>query len=421
MAGSIWLASSGSFDFHYPYTTPRRGPRAHRERQRDVPAAVRHDTGVLGSMSIVVGEFTGDGILDVATGNRSVVDDADLGRHFWDSLSVFPGDGKGGLSTPTTYALGTRNPNMAGSIRSAVSGQPSPVEHVRSQRRRPHRPDRVAWRDRPEPAGRSQPSTRRLCRGRSHGVRLRLQHLSCAARVTDPDSTGSLTPGRTQAGRMLNYAGLSTAQVVQDRGTDPHLHADRGRRPRRGVERHRDHLRAARDRSVAGHRCSRNRFDAIVAGEPYTVRGASTIRRRVLTSASLSYPLDDGRTFTPLTGCQNLPPRTGQCVWQNPGPVGDLVRLRLVATSPARQFVRSPERSLSSLHRAGGRALTSARSGRPAPRPIAAGGWTVEGSGADIWGTADEFRYVFAPIYGNFSITTRVTSIENLDRWVKAG
>ena len=66
---------------------------------------VRHETGVLGSMSIVVGDFTGDRILDVATGNRSVVDDDDLGRHFWDSLSVFPGDGKGGLSTPTTYAL----------------------------------------------------------------------------------------------------------------------------------------------------------------------------------------------------------------------------------------------------------------------------------------------------------------------------
>jgi len=49
------------------------------------------------------------------------------------------------------------------------------------------------------------------------------------------------------------------------------------------------------------------------------------------------------------------------------------------------------------------------------------GGWTVEGSGADIWGTADEFRYVYRVVSGSFSITTRVASIENLDRWVKAG
>ena len=177
-----------------------------------------------------------------------------------------------------------------------------------------------------------------------------------------------------EAGRVLNYAGLSTAQVYQDRGatrtytltvadgqggvssdtviiyvpleTDPWL----------GV-------------AVPG-----TVWDAIVAGEPYTIRWSIYDAEGVLTSASLSYSLDDGRTFIALPGCQNLPPRTGQCVWQNPGPVGDLVRLRLVATSPAGRSSWSLSARRSSHPPEGGRALTSAQSEQPGPRCTAAAG-----------------------------------------------
>src|SRR5215203_30978 len=43
-------------------------------------------------------------------------------------------------------------------------------------------------------------------------------------------------------------------------------------------------------------------FDAIVAGEPYIVAWSIYDPQGILTSASLSYSLDDGRTFTPLAG-----------------------------------------------------------------------------------------------------------------------
>jgi regulation of enolase protein 1 (concanavalin A-like superfamily) len=46
---------------------------------------------------------------------------------------------------------------------------------------------------------------------------------------------------------------------------------------------------------------------------------------------------------------------------------------------------------------------------------------TIEGSGADIWGTADAFHYLYAPLNGNGSITTRVLSIENTHVWAKTG
>jgi regulation of enolase protein 1 (concanavalin A-like superfamily) len=49
------------------------------------------------------------------------------------------------------------------------------------------------------------------------------------------------------------------------------------------------------------------------------------------------------------------------------------------------------------------------------------GRWTVRGSGADVWGTADEFHYTHRTITGDFDISARVASVENVNRWVKAG
>jgi regulation of enolase protein 1 (concanavalin A-like superfamily) len=45
----------------------------------------------------------------------------------------------------------------------------------------------------------------------------------------------------------------------------------------------------------------------------------------------------------------------------------------------------------------------------------------VSGSGADIWGNADEFRYAFTTLTGDGSITARVNSITNQNAWTKAG
>jgi endonuclease/exonuclease/phosphatase family metal-dependent hydrolase len=47
--------------------------------------------------------------------------------------------------------------------------------------------------------------------------------------------------------------------------------------------------------------------------------------------------------------------------------------------------------------------------------------FTVAGSGADVWGTADEFRFVYRQLTGNGSIVTQVTAVDNVNAWVKAG
>jgi uncharacterized repeat protein (TIGR03806 family) len=49
------------------------------------------------------------------------------------------------------------------------------------------------------------------------------------------------------------------------------------------------------------------------------------------------------------------------------------------------------------------------------------GVFIVSGSGADIWNSADAFRYVFLPLTNGGDISARVTSQGNTDPWAKAG
>src|SRR5207248_1805558 len=49
------------------------------------------------------------------------------------------------------------------------------------------------------------------------------------------------------------------------------------------------------------------------------------------------------------------------------------------------------------------------------------GTFTVTGSGADIWGTADAFNYAYHILNGNGTIVAQVTFVEDVAAWVKAG
>lgn len=52
---------------------------------------------------------------------------------------------------------------------------------------------------------------------------------------------------------------------------------------------------------------------------------------------------------------------------------------------------------------------------------FAGGVFTLHGSGADIWDTADAFHFVYRPMSGNGQIIARVTGVELTDVWAKAG
>jgi hypothetical protein len=49
------------------------------------------------------------------------------------------------------------------------------------------------------------------------------------------------------------------------------------------------------------------------------------------------------------------------------------------------------------------------------------GEFTLNASGSDIWGTADQFHYAYQPLSCNGEIVARVNSLTNNDPWTKAG
>jgi hypothetical protein len=51
----------------------------------------------------------------------------------------------------------------------------------------------------------------------------------------------------------------------------------------------------------------------------------------------------------------------------------------------------------------------------------ASGNILMNGLGADIWGTSDQFRFAFKSLSGNGSIVARVNSVFNSNTWAKAG
>jgi DNA-directed RNA polymerase subunit RPC12/RpoP len=51
----------------------------------------------------------------------------------------------------------------------------------------------------------------------------------------------------------------------------------------------------------------------------------------------------------------------------------------------------------------------------------AGGVFTISGSGADIWHTADGFYYVFQPLNGDGSLTAEILNLQNTDEWAKGG
>jgi regulation of enolase protein 1 (concanavalin A-like superfamily) len=46
---------------------------------------------------------------------------------------------------------------------------------------------------------------------------------------------------------------------------------------------------------------------------------------------------------------------------------------------------------------------------------------TLEGGGADIWGSSDQFVYAAQPLKGNFDFRARIESLERPDNWTKVG
>jgi hypothetical protein len=133
--------------------------------------------------------------------------------------------------------------------------------------------------------------------------------------------------------------------------------------------------------------------------------------------------------FSPIAECTNVAGDRRECTWNIPDVSGPH-EIRIVATDVD---------GLQGDARSGVFHLETTT--RPIPEPwtcgdigaVAAAGACrgisgedyeqieVDGSGADIWGTADEFSFARQEVTGDFSITARVNAVENVNRWTKVG
>ena len=52
---------------------------------------------------------------------------------------------------------------------------------------------------------------------------------------------------------------------------------------------------------------------------------------------------------------------------------------------------------------------------------LSAGAWTIAGGGADIFGTADQFHFVWRGLAGDGSVSAHITAETNTSAWAKAG
>jgi M6 family metalloprotease-like protein len=93
--------------------------------------------------------------------------------------------------------------------------------------------------------------------------------------------------------------------------------------------------------------------------------------------------------------------------WQGPGITGDAERpipgTRLTPFDPAAWTGKD----IGSPGQAGTQTLGA--------------GISVDGGGADIWNTSDQFRFVYKPLVGDGEIVAKVASLENTNVWAKAG
>src|SRR6185436_13514676 len=168
-------------------------------------------------------------------------------------------------------------------------------------------------------------------------------------------------------------------------------------------------------------------FNENVPAQPYTIRWNATEGGNPLARFDLFSSSDNAVTFTAIAECTGIGATARQCVWQHPSPPGNQRRIKVTATDTAGRSSDGISATFTVLD-AAGTTLPAGWSSADVGSVSAAGSagfagstWTVTGSGADIWGSADEFRFVYRAQPTAFEIQTRVDSVQNVHPWAKAG
>jgi hypothetical protein len=385
--------------------------------------AVRYETGP-GPFQVVVGDFTHDGQIDIATANRSFIRWPNCGPFLQssDSVSILPGN-RGVFGAATTFAFGDQSQPVSDDdtrYRNTVfSLNTSDLDRDRF-------PDLIASNGailltRPPAANRPPVANAGPDVNQSTGTLVRL-----VGTATDPDN--HLLDFVWRGPEGTDGSILHPSSFCFEGGLGPgeytfRLSVDDGQ----GGRDDDSAVYTLRDTSIPPEvQIVRPAAGEVVpAGTPYTIRWTASDDVGITKIDVSVFP--EGRPAFQLPECTALPGDATECRWLSPRP-SENVTIFVDALDTdgnsggamsAPFFIRGavppdalPEgwtnRDIGAVGAAGGASFSGGR-------------FTVRGSGADIWGSADEFHYVYRAQYSNSEITARVDNVQNVNRWVKAG
>lgn len=136
----------------------------------------------------------------------------------------------------------------------------------------------------------------------------------------------------------------------------------------------------------------------------------------------------DGVNYAPLGACTHLPGSARSCDWTTAGPATTAARVRVTAYDALGASAFDASNGSFTIAAASDSALPTPWTsddigsvGAAGSASWASGTFAVSGSGADVWGNADEFHFVHRPVSGDFAIEARVATIQNRSAWTKVG
>ena len=367
-------------------------------------------------IAIVAGDFNRDGMLDVATANRTDALQQEECGPKWGTISLLPGTGAGGLGAPASFqplyvvAELNRNPHAEWLATARLDGD-AHTDLVTSGALLPNIPDAF------NRAPRADAGPDRTIDDTSGLIVLQAQ-------ADDPDND-RLTY------RWLDEDGRTIATCQQPDIFSPergeHTYTLIVRDDRGGTATDNVTVTDVRRRGV-GLEIVRPSFDnPVPAFAPYVIQfRVVNPDGEQITDFDISVDRNGQNNFTPIPACTNLPSSATECVWQDPGPPSaDAALLFRIATPDGRsagtvarfQIVATPPGGMPS----GWANADVGAVGAAGAAGFDGHAFTVRGSGADIWGTADEFHWAFTTVTGNFEMTARVANVQNINAWTKAG
>lgn len=379
-----------------------------------------------GAWQVVVGDFTRDGILDIATANRSAIyrdDCSGIPLKTWDTVSILPGNGDGTFAAPSSFSLGNQSNLTDDRYRNTV------VSLNTSDLNGDHATDLIASQGAiliNKPLDTNWPPT--VTASSTQPVSGDEQiTLTAPASDSDQDmliyswidSGGSpIPPIPHYCFTPINF-GVHTFTVTVD---DQHGHTasssvtvdfgnPNGTPPTMSIT------------APTGG-------EVVPAGVPYTIRWTATAGSAPIDSFDVQFSSDDGAQYAFVPGCSNLPATATSCAWNDPDPPTDTARIFVVAhvsngpsgSATTAPFTISASSSGGSLPSGWSQAdIGAVTAAGNASFDSSTGGWTVTGDGADIWGTADAFHYVYRQMSQSFDMQALVGSVQNVSAWTKAG